>query len=82
MRVEPLLGCQCIGLWLSEALAQVLQEPNERRASLVHNCRLSLLGCEFISVAFCSAKVCVVNATFAEQKATLFCTLRIKSQPL
>ena len=35
-----LLGCEFIRivrcLWLNEALAQVLQESNERRASLVH----------------------------------------------
>ncbi len=49
---------------------------------LVHHGRLSLLGYEFIIVAFRSAKVASVNATFAEQKATMFCITRIKSQPI
>lgn len=42
----------------------------------------SLLGCDFIRVAFRSAKVATNNATFAEQKATLFSTSAIKSQPI
>ncbi len=36
-----------------------------------NKCRLSLRGCEFISVAFRSAKEFLENATFAEQKATI-----------
>ncbi len=43
---------------------------------------LSLLGCEFIMVAFRSAKVASVIATFAEQKATMFCITSINSQPI
>jgi hypothetical protein len=41
------------------------------------NCRLLLLGREFIIVAFRSAKVASVNATFAEQKATHLVALSI-----
>ncbi len=45
--------------WLSEALAQVLQEPNERRASLVHK--------------YCLHRESAPRLrTFAERKATLF----------
>jgi hypothetical protein len=33
-------------------------------------------------VAFRSANIASVNATFAEQKATMFCIIRIKSQPI
>jgi hypothetical protein len=39
-------------------------------AEIYHSC-LSLLGCELITVAFRSAKVASINATFAEQKATI-----------
>ncbi len=34
-------------------------------------CRLSLCGCEFMIVAFCSAKEAKKDAYFLEQKATL-----------
>ena len=39
----------------------------------------TLLGCDFFIVVFRSAKVRLVNAAFAEQKATTFCASRIKS---
>ncbi len=60
-------------LWLSEALAQDLQEPNERRASLVHK-YFSLLGCECIIVAFRSAKVRLVYALLRSKRRHLLST--------
>ena len=42
----------------------------------------TLLGCELIIVAFRSAKVASVSATFAEQKATILATPLINSQPI
>ncbi len=39
------------------------------------------MGCEFMEVAFRSAKAAICNASFAEQKATLFDRIRVDSQP-
>ena len=41
-----------------------------------------LLGCEFIMVAFRSAKAASRNALLREQKATINCIFRINSQPI
>jgi hypothetical protein len=53
-----------------------------RSVSKPFNGRLSLLGCEFVIVAFHAAKVASVIATFAEQKATRTVALAIGSQPI
>jgi hypothetical protein len=55
----------------------VMKEP-----WLCFQSRLSLIVCEFMIVAFRSAKVASVIATFAEQKATFFVAHSINSQPI
>ena len=59
----------------------LLIEWVEKYSSLPKTCSTALLCCEFMIVAFRSAKVASNRATFAEQKSTLFVAKSIRSQP-